>query len=85
MDHTEVAAGHRGAGGGEGRVEPARVSDLDLHVRVGDPAGEPGRLVAVARHRLLAEGGQARGDAQLDELGVEAGGGGDDHPVDPGR
>jgi hypothetical protein len=51
----------------------------------GNPAGEAGRLVAVARYRLLTEGGQARGNAQLDELGVEVGGGGNDHPVDPGR
>ena len=85
MNHTKVAVGYRSAGGGEGRIEPARVSDLDLHARVGDPAGQFGCQSAVARHRLLAEGGQARGDEQLDELGVEVGRCGNDHPINPGR
>ena len=49
MDHPEVAVGHRGAGGGEGWVEAARVPDLELHARVGDPTAQPGRLVVVAR------------------------------------
>ena len=57
---------------------------MNFGARIGHLARQPGRHGTVPCHRLFAERGDARVDAEQDELGVDVGGRGDDNPVDPG-